>query len=179
MRQLLATFFLCTVCSASAVAGTELDVIHDSGHSVPLAPYVAQLVGGPEDAAVVDGLRFPFGGTLKPGVLQRDGLPVFSSKWLTQPVFVVAADELSMRWVAFNHSKLIQLNAVGVVVQAASPLAFKSLQRLASPLHLAPDTGAFLASKLGSAGAGVFPLLVHSDGRAFQILPQDISGGAQ
>ncbi|WP_254303013.1 DUF2859 domain-containing protein [Comamonas thiooxydans] len=93
-------------------------MIHDSGKSVPLAPYVAQIVGGTDEANVLDGLRFPFRSQLRGGVLKQDGVQVFNGQWLTQPMFVIGADDASLRWVAFNHKKLIQLNAVGIVVQA-------------------------------------------------------------
>lgn len=149
------------------------EVIHDSGRSVPLAPYVAQLVGDADDPGVLDGMRFPFGaGRLRSGVLAQEGVQVFDPTWLTQPMFVLAADELSMRWLAFNHDKLVQLQAVGIVVQAGSPVAFKALQRMAAPLRLAPETGSWLSQRLVQAGAGVYPVLVHSTGKAHQILFQ-------
>lgn len=148
-------------------------VVHDSGRSVPLAPYVAQLVGDADDPGVLEGLRFPFGaGLLRSGVLAQDGVQVFDPTWLTQPMFVLAADELSLRWLAFNHDKLVQLGAVGIVVQAGSPVAFKALQRMAQPLRLAPETGTWLSQQLATVGAGVYPILVHSTGKAHQILFQ-------
>lgn len=179
MRQALTAFVVGMSALAPAWAGDALEVIHDSGRSVPLAPYVAQIVGDADDASVMDGLRFPYRTQLRAGVLRQDGLPVFNSKWLTQPVFVLAADDLSMRWLAFNHDKLVQLKAVGIVVQAGSPAAFKMLQRLAKPLHLAPETGKYLTEQLARAGAGVYPVLVHSNGRAYQILPQGVFGADQ
>lgn len=157
MRRLFAIFALGFACSAPALAGVELEMIHDSGKSVPLAPYLAQIVGGTDEANVLDGLRFPFRSQLRGGVLKQDGVQVFNGQWLTQPMFVIGADDASLRWVAFNHKKLIQLNAVGIVVQAATPSAFKLLQQVASPLQLAPDTGAFLANTLIAKGAPVFP----------------------
>ncbi|KGH27296.1 PFL_4695 family integrating conjugative element protein [Comamonas testosteroni] len=178
MRCRFAILALGLACSAPALAGVELEMIHDSGKSVPLAPYVAQIVGGTDEANVLDGLRFPFRSQLRGGVLKQDGVQVFNGQWLTQPMFVLGADDASLRWVAFNHKKLIQLNAVGIVVQAATPAAFKLLQQVANPLQLAPDTGAFLAETLIAKGAPVFPVLVHSNGRAYQILPQSTFGVA-
>ena len=146
-------------------------VIHDSGRSVPLAPYVAQLVGSADDPGVLEGLRFPFGARLlRSGVLPQEGVQVFNSHWMTQPIFVLAADDLSLRWLAFNHDKLVQMQAVGIVVQAGSPMAFKALQRMAAPLRLAPETGTWLSQRLADVGAGVYPVLVHSTGKAHQIL---------
>ncbi|ATH15467.1 integrating conjugative element protein [Delftia acidovorans] len=179
--RLLCTLALCSVAAAPAVAGQplpetqKLQVLHDSGRSVPFAPYVAQLVGDADDPGVLDGLRFPFGARLlRTGVLAQEGLKVFDGVWMTQPMFVLAADELSMRWLSFNKDKLVQLQAVGIVVQAGSPLAFKSLQRLAMPLRLAPETGSWLSEQLVATGANAYPVLVHSNGRAYQILGQEM-----
>lgn len=179
MRRAVTAFIVGMSALAPAWAGDALEVIHDSGRSVPLAPYVAQLVGDADDPGVLDGLRFPFRTRLRAGVLRQDGVQVFDGRWLTQPVFVVAADDLSMRWLTFNHDKLVQLNAVGIVVQAGSPAAFKMLQRLAKPLRLAPETGSYLTEQLAGAGAGVYPVLVHSNGRAYQILSQTMIGAGR
>lgn len=170
------------LCAAASAVGAQpapelpkLQVLHDSGRSVPFAPYVAQLVGDADDPGVLDGLRFPFGARLlRTGVLTQEGLKVFDGAWMTQPMFVLAADELSMRWLSYNKDKLVQLQAVGIVVQAGSPLAFKSLQRLAMPLRLAPETGSWLSEQLVATGANAYPVLVHSNGRAYQVLSQEM-----
>ncbi|MDX4957821.1 PFL_4695 family integrating conjugative element protein [Delftia acidovorans] len=180
--HVLCALVLCSAAAVPVLAGlpvpespAKLDVLHDSGRSVPFAPYVAQLVGDADDPGVLDGLRFPFGARiLRNGVLAQEGLQVFDSAWMTQPVFVLAADELSMRWLAHNKDQLVQLQAVGIVVQAGSPLAFKSLQRLAMPLRLAPETGSWMSEQLVAAGANAYPVLVHSNGRAYQILFQEM-----
>lgn len=152
-------------------------VLYDSGRSVPLAPYLAQLAGDAEDSGALAGVQFPFGTKqLRSAVLAKDGMPVFNAAWMTQPTFVVAADELSMRWLAFNHARLVQAQAVGIVVRAGSVTAYRALQRLAAPMRLAPDTGGWLSEQLAAAGAGVYPLLVHTDGRAYQILFQAFEG---
>ena len=158
---------LAALCVDAAAAPV---VVFDSGKSVPLAPYVAQLVGDAEDPGVLDGVPFPIRSSLKSAVLVQEGLQVFDPTWLTQPMFVLAADPVSMRWLAYNHAKLVQINAVGIVVQSPSAAAFKALQKQAQPLQLAPETSPWLASKLSSAGAGVYPLLVQPNGRVYQIL---------
>ena len=112
--RVLCALLLCAAASAVAAQpapeSPKLQVLHDSGRSVPFAPYVAQLVGDADDPGVLDGLRFPFGARiLRNGVLAQEGKQVFDSAWMTQPVFVLAADELSMRWLAFNKDQLVQL----------------------------------------------------------------------
>lgn len=156
-----------------------LEVVHDSGRSVPLSPYLAQLVGDADDPGALSGVQFPFVTRhLRSGVLPKDGVRVFDAAWMTETTFVIAADDLSMRWLAFNHEKLVQAHAVGIVVQAGTPAAYQAMQRLAHPMRLAPDSGEWLSERLAAAGAGVYPLMVHTDGRAYQILFQALQGGS-
>lgn len=172
-------------CLASAAAqGREgadvsLQIIHDSGRSVPMAPYLAQLAGDADDPGALSGVPFPFlSRRLRGGVLQVEGTPVFQPEWLTESVFVVAADDVSFRWLAFNHARLVQMQAVGVVVQAGTAAAYQLMQRLARPMRLAPDSGEWMSERLAAAGAGVYPVLVQTDGRAYQILTQDTGPAA-
>lgn len=160
---------LAAMWSISAAAQLP-QVVYDSGRSVPLAPYVAQLVGDADDPAGIDERLFPLRTSLQSAVLPLDGLQVFEPTWLTQPMFVLAADDISIRWLAFNHAKLLQLNAVGIVVKSSSAAAFRALQKMAAPLPLAPETSSWLAARLHKAGAGVYPVLVQTNGQVFQIL---------
>lgn len=154
-------------------------VLYDSGRSVPISAHIAQLVAGDEESNVLEGLSFPFRTRLTTKVLKREGVQVFDAAWLTQPLAVVAADELSMRWLAFNHDKLRKLGAVIVVVQAKDAQAFKLLQQFVKPMGVAPELSPWMASRLQAAGAGVYPVLVHTDGRAYQVMFQFSPGEIQ
>ncbi|GEM_PF-1971235 len=160
-------------------ADVALQIIHDSGRGVPMAPYLAQLAGDADDPGALSGVPFPFvSRRLRGGVLQVEGTAVFRPEWLTEAVFVVAADDVSFRWLAFNHARLVQMKAVGVVVQAGTAAAYQVMQRLARPMRLAPDSGEWMSERLAAAGAGVYPVLVQTDGRAYQILTQDTGPAA-
>ncbi|WP_026432952.1 PFL_4695 family integrating conjugative element protein [Paracidovorax oryzae] len=160
-------------------ADVALQIIHDSGRGVPMAPYLAQLAGDADDPGALSGVPFPFvTRRLRGGVLQVEGTAVFQPEWLTEAVFVVAADDVSFRWLAFNHARLVQMQAVGVVVQAGTAAAYQVMQRLARPMRLAPDSGEWVSERLAAAGAGVYPVLVQTDGRAYQILTQDTGPAA-
>ena len=154
-------------------------VLFDSGRSVPISAHIAQLVAGDQESNVLEGLSFPFRTNLTTKVLPQEGMQVFDSAWMTQPLAVVAADELSMRWLAFNHDKLRKLGAVIVVVQAKDAQEFKLLQQFVKPLGVAPELSPWLASRLQAAGSGVYPLLVHTDGRVYQTMFQFSAGEIQ
>ncbi len=158
-----------------AEPGARLEMLYDSGASVPLAPYLADLVSTGSQQAVMQDLAFPIRSALQPGVLAAEGIPVFDPKWLVQPMFIVAADARSMRWLEYNQPRLAQLHAVGLVVQADTPAEFKVVQRVAQGLPVAPVTGEWLAERLQAAGAGVYPVLVQPDGRVYQALRGEVT----
>jgi integrating conjugative element protein (TIGR03765 family) len=171
IQQIAAYLAGCLAAAWSIAAAAETPhVVYDSGRSVPLAPYVAQLVGDADDPSGIDDRLFPLLTSLQSSVLSKDGLQVFDPTWLTQPMFVLAADDISMRWLAYNHAKLVQLKAVGIVVKSQNAASFRALQKMALPLQLAPETSPWIASHLIQAGAGVYPLLVQTNGKVFQIL---------
>ncbi|CAB5697705.1 PFL_4695 family integrating conjugative element protein [Comamonas aquatica] len=176
IAALLTSMLLVHQVQAQGAAPT---VLHDSGRSVPFSPLVAQLVAGDEAESVLQGLSFPFGTSLQPKVLERDGVQVLDPTWLTQPLAIVAAEDLSMRWLQFNRDTLLQLGAVVLVVQAQNAQGFKQLQELVQPIGIAPEVSPWLAERLHAAGAGVYPVLVHTDGRAYQVLFQISAGEVQ
>ena len=70
--------------------------------------------------------------------MQRTQAPV-------QPFFIIGMDRTSLDWLSRTLPTLLAINAIGMVVQAASPQDWQLLQSkaLASGLSLAlyPDTG--------------------------------------
>jgi integrating conjugative element protein (TIGR03765 family) len=84
-----------------------------------------------------------------------------------------------MRWLQFNRDTLLQLGAVVLVVQAQDAQGFKQLQELVQHIGIAPEVSPWLAERLHAAGAGVYPVLVHTDGRAYQVLFQISAGEVQ
>lgn len=130
------------LCLLASVPCTALEVIRDAGGE-PIAPYLMRLAPRGEALRPIRTpiarpdrsfnlikhlpIRSP---SLTPGLVEARERPTR----LLQPVFLVGADERSLRWLEANRERLKQLNAIGMLVQAeiiqASGEAFAAELRL-------------------------------------------------
>ncbi len=168
------------VCTAATTATQpdqpiELTVIHDSGHAIPLAPYLSYLTAGSGQPGVLPDFQFPILARITAGVLTKEDIAVFEARWLTQPMFVLGADQASALWLRHNHARLSGMGAWGVVIAAPDKASFKALQQFADGIPLAPSQGTWLEERLAEAGVNAYPVLIGTDGRARQILSDDMS----
>ncbi len=150
-------------------SGQPLQEIN-AGPAVPVAPYLSHLLAGQDQP--LTGVAFPLVSRLKPGRLKAGLGPVLDSRWLTEPVFVIGADEASIAWLTRQGEALRRLGASGVVLAAQDATAFKRVQQLANehslPITHGPDR--WLEERLLARNAGVLPLLILLDGHATQEL---------
>ncbi|MGL4860181.1 MAG: integrating conjugative element protein [Enterobacteriaceae bacterium] len=91
-------------------------------------------------------------GKVEPRVLNLPGM---------SPLFLMGDDDLSRRWLSLRLDTLLQLNAVGMVVNVASEEAFRNLEKQAEGLELVPVSGSDLAKRLGLTH---YPLLLTGKG---------------
>jgi integrating conjugative element protein (TIGR03765 family) len=153
-----------------ATPAASLEVVHDSGRGVPLAPYLSAITSSDPAArgSVMPGLRFPISTKLSTGVLPQERR-VFDATWQVQPIFIVGADVRSMRWLAFNRDRLLREHAWGVVVQARTEAEFRAIQAVAPQLAYAPSMGSWMDDQLLASGV-VYPVFIDAAGNARQIL---------
>ncbi len=148
-------------------SGQPLQEIN-AGPAVPVAPYLSHLLAGQDQP--LTGVAFPLVSRLKPGRLKAGLGPVLDSRWLTEPVFVIGADEASIAWLTRQGEALRRLGASGVVLAAQDATAFKRVQQLANehslPIAHGPDR--WLEERLLARNAGVLPVLILLDGHATQ-----------
>lgn len=85
-------------------------------------------------------------------VIEAPGLP---------PFFLVGDDERSRAWLRQRALRLLELDAVGLVVNIASAEALASLRALVPGLSLAPVAGDDLAERLGVRH---YPVLITATG---------------
>lgn len=116
------------------------------------APQVLTL-STPDKASVLP-IRTP---ELSPGVLEARSLSMPGMR----SIFLIGDDERSRRWLALRRDQLIQLNAVGYVVNIASESAWNDLQSQANGLELLPVSGSDLAVRLGISH---YPVLISEKG---------------
>lgn len=127
----------------------------DSDRSPPLLLAPAPRIGSAADAeAAVLPVR---SARLSPGDEPRR---VIRAPGLT-PLFLVGDDDRSRAWLRQRRSALQELQAVGLVVNVASPEALAALRRLAPGLTLAPVSADDLAQRLGIHH---YPVLVTATG---------------
>lgn len=78
---------------------------------------------------------------------------------LSHPLFLVGSDPVSKRWLIRYHDRLVQLNAVGILVQAQHPSDVDAMQALADGLTLLPMSGDAFAKLLSLKH---YPVLISS-----------------
>lgn len=147
-----------------------LPVVHDTGAGVPVGQHLGAVLAPGDDTARGLGVQFPVHTAgLRPGRLA--GLRrLADSQWLTQPIFLVGADPASKRWLSRHHERLERLGAAGVVVDVPSQAAYNQLLTHAHGLPLAPVAMPWLAQRLATVQAAVYPLLILSSGEIRQDL---------
>ncbi len=171
--------FFGSACSAGPTATRPnapiaLTVIHDSGYSIPLAPYLSYLVPGLAQPGALPDFEFPILALLRPGVLTREDVPVFDAQWLVQPIFILGTDRVSVQWLTHNRDRLTAMHAWGVVISAPDLASFKNLQQFAQGMEIAPSQGPWLDQHLARAGINAYPVLIGTNGRARQIVLTDV-----
>ena len=139
---------------ASPAAG-ELTVIYEDPASRPITDFLEpRPPGRPAPAtppAVPSGvwdvqallpIRSP-GLTPGPVTSRSHTLPV------TQPLFLIGADDLSKAWLARHRRQLEALGAVGLLVEADEVADLDAIATLAGELPIVPASGADIAQSLG------------------------------
>ncbi len=154
------------LCASAAVHAEQPAVIHDSGRTIPIAQYFGFALEGASSSTVSPLAHFPVHTPqLRPGLLSATTRHLSRSEWLPQPVFVIGADARSRAWLTRWHADLERLGALGVVLEVADGDSFKSLQRIAAGIRLAPTSSPALVADLLEQGIAVYPLLIQTDGR--------------
>lgn len=172
-RVILTTLLSYVVaCHADITATRPLEQIYDSGQSVPVAPYMSGLVNTQPDGEgnVKPGQRFPILTRLRQAALAQE-VQVLDPKWLTQPMVLIGIDRHSLAWLLMHQDQLAAMHAKVLVVQALEPRHIRMAQAVVPNLEFLPHEGPWLEARLREAGAGVYPLLIGTDGVARQILP--------
>ena len=170
-----------TVSALQSMEPEALQQVFASDEAVPAAPYFAALVAGDNQEGVGEGYRFPLATKLlQPGLLQTEGTPVLSGKWMTQTIAVVGDDDVSRKWLQLHLERLQSLKTTVVVVSAKTEASFKELQKQMDGLPIVPDTGIWLQTRLVAARAPVYPLFIGLDGKARQLIfSEGFAGGAR
>lgn len=175
----LAGLLLTAAVAASAIA--EITVIHDSGETQPLAPYlrpmqvekprnsrVRNTLPLPSVRAAADRLRLPLplrSEVMHSGPYTAPSLAAAVAARLRvsnpQPFFLLGSEARSLEWLAQHHETLQALGAVGLLVQAETEDDVRRIAAIAPELPISLGSGDDLAEVLGIR---VYPVLVTGEG---------------
>ncbi len=149
---------LCLLGTASG-ASAELTVIFDNGQAKPLSVFLGPLnsAGADNDRAADKNrqlgaanvqLLLPIRSAgLTPGKLtsRRHGVP------FARPFFLIGSDQWSKRWLHQHRNALMEMGAVGMLVEATTIEDLRDIARLADGLSITPASGSDIAKAIGIA----------------------------
>lgn len=126
----------------------SLTVIHDTGDTLPLSEY-APKSNEPKQKKEVKPPRM----TILPirTLTMNPGKVTPASHHLTHfqvPLFIFGADPLSKEWLKSRRQELIELNAVGMLVQAETEQDLRDMNALTEGLWVFPASGDDIAKEL-------------------------------
>jgi integrating conjugative element protein (TIGR03765 family) len=149
--------------------GAELAVLYDSGHTLPLAPLLEVLSadkrraprpapGRPNLGAADLERLLPIDSLgLTPGPVKRRPL----NRRFARPFFLIGSDRFSRQWLARHRDRLLEIGAVGMLVQAETVHDLRVIAGLAEGLSILPASAADIAEALGLVH---YPVLVSGQG---------------
>jgi len=139
--SLIGLLFSTTVYSAPVI-------IYDSGNTLPLpSPHQPLRITLPSAAMqpkTIDTfpVRTP---EMTPGIVQMRKI---NRPALTQPVFIVGADPMSLNWLQKHGHQLKKLNATGIAVNVENKHQLEQLKKAAGGLDISPVSGTAVARQL-------------------------------
>ena len=180
LPKLLPVIFVGAFASVSAIA--ELTVIHDTGHTKPIAPLLKPFVSDqglsdhPGTAADSTDQKVLDGATLSnllpvrsPGLLVGDlagrqlepDVRARLAQGNPRPFFLIGSDRVSLEWLATHRDALQSLGAVGMLVQADTEQDVRHVAEISQGLSITIGSGSDVA---GALGVDRYPVLITRDG---------------
>ena len=146
---------LCLLLCLGAHAREPLTVIYDSGDTLPLEPYLPKRAPQEKVTTQKKNGQLAFNLPITTPSMQPGKATVTPKalRYLQQPLFLVGADQVSRDWLAERREQLIQLGAVGLLVEAVLAIA--------EGLRLVPASAEGFAAKLGLTH---YPILLSKEG---------------
>ena len=152
------------------VALAELIVIHDSGNTQPIAPFLEVFESvdeipqqspvpikpklGAADPKTWLPIQSP---GLKPGTVQARS----HDRPFARPFFLIGSDTRSRLWLRDHRGRLKEIGAVGMLVQAETLDDLRTIAELADGLPILPASAGDIAKALGVAH---YPVLISAHG---------------
>ena len=152
------------------MARAELTVIHDSGNTQTIAPFLevfqthdglpqqSQVPNGPQLGAADPKAWLPIQSLdLTPGTVQARA----HDRPFTRPFFLIGSDSRSQQWLQTHRERLKEIGAVGMLVQAETMDDLRTIATLADGLSILPASGSDIAKVLSVSH---YPVLISPHG---------------
>lgn len=154
---------LCLLLCLGAHAREPLTVIYDSGDTLPLEPYLPKRAPQEKVTTQKKNGQLAFNLPITTPSMQPGKAMVTPKalRYLQQPLFLVGADQVSRDWLAERREQLIQLGAVGLLVEAKDRQEVEAVLAIAEGLRLVPASAEGFAAKLGLTH---YPILLSKEG---------------
>lgn len=139
--------------TAMSVALAAPVIIHDTGRGLSLAPYFEPLQDVDAGTAptvripdsVADGLLPVHTPEMSPGAVAKRPL---HKPELAQPLFLIGADARSLEWLRRHRERLIQINAIGMLVEAHTLSDLQAVAAISNGLRIMPASASDIARLL-------------------------------
>lgn len=168
MKKTIALIFVSSILSLDANASDKVIVIYDSGDTLPIAPYIPEefkrkaetaipSVNPPKQIKPIE--LFPITTpSMTPGIVNATSK---SLPYLKRPLFLIGSDDLSRQWLQQQRESLLQLNAVGLLIEVNDKPTAEAIQKLGDGLPIVPSSAESFAPQLGLTH---YPVLVSQHG---------------
>ncbi len=152
------------------LAGAALTVIHDSGDTQPIAPFLDAFETTETTAPQSPAIQLPQLGAAdltsllpihSPGLTPGSVQPKSHDRPFTRPFFLIGSDALSRQWLLVHRGRLKEIGAVGMLIQANTMDDLKAIAELAAGLSVMPASGSDIANALGISH---YPVLITPHG---------------
>lgn len=144
---------------SSPMVTAEPIVIYDSGQTQPMVhpPSNQKLRASPSKNHHVKFPRVPvITPTMSPGkVFPRS----IHHPYLSNPIFIIGYDKISLSWLQEHKEKLRQNHAIGIVVNVQTEKQVNQLQQAAGGIEITPVPGTKVAKQLSLEH---YPVLISS-----------------
>lgn len=162
-RPRIAGFVLIGIALWASIASAELTVIHDSGATRPLAPYLEVFGETPrmDPPARIENSNEKLGAAalsnllpirtpgLMPGPVTPQPLRLPNNGTLSRPFFLIGSDARSREWFAKHRDRLQAIGAVGMLVEADSEAELAAIAQIADGIPILPAPATDIARALG------------------------------
>lgn len=160
-RQLMAMAAL--LLFAHSLPASELEVIYDSGSTFPIHAKSHQIEQQAQASQAKFAQPIPISYPIETPSLKVGYEPrrTMQLPWITQPVFLIGTDDRSQVWLRERRKQLMDLQAIGMIIQAHSENEVEAMRKIAEGIPLQVASAESLVEQLALTH---YPVLISKFG---------------